>query len=550
VIFYIGRFFSWKKCRCEPLSLLELQMILVTAGEMQAMDRQTIDTHGIPGLELMEKAGCGATRMLLDQFGDQVKAGVGIICGKGNNGGDGFVIARCLAKKGINVTVYLLAETAALKGDAATNLERLVPLDIRVIEIPDEDSFSKTKSSLSGHGLIVDAILGTGLTSDVRGLFKTVIHFINELNRNGVAVFAVDIPSGLNSDTGQPCGTCIRAQGTATFALAKIGHFTYPGAEYTGRLEIIDIGIPGSVVQAVGPKQYLLTSEQIRNCLQPRSPDTHKGRTGHLLVIAGSPGKTGAAAMTAMSAMRAGAGLVTLAIAESLNPILETQVLEVMTAPLPESQNGLIGNSAVKDIRRLEAGKTCLAIGPGIGQTEETRGLVKKIVGRSQVPVVIDADGLNNIAGQTQFLKNLKIPAVLTPHPGEMARLMDISPAEVQQNRLQCARDFAINFKVHLVLKGAATVIAHPDGSAYINPTGNPGMASGGMGDVLTGVLAGFITQGFTPEAAAHAAVYLHGAAADTLAETVGPIGYLAGEVMNAIPAEIKKLMEMQSPPR
>jgi NAD(P)H-hydrate epimerase len=251
-----------------------------------------------------------------------------------------------------------------------------------------------------------------------------------------------------------------------------------------------------------------------------------------------------------MSAMRAGAGLVTLAIAESLNPILETQVLEVMTAPLPESQNGLIGNSAVKDIRRLEAGKTCLAIGPGIGQTEETRVLVKKIVGRSQVPVVIDADGLNNIAGQTQFLKNLKIPAVLTPHPGEMARLMDISPAEVQQNRLQCARDFAINFKVHLVLKGAATVIAHPDGSAYINPTGNPGMASGGMGDVLTGVLAGFITQGFTPEAAAHAAVYLHGAAADTLAETIGPIGYLAGEVMNAIPAEIKKLMEMQSPPR
>jgi NAD(P)H-hydrate epimerase len=306
-------------------------MILVTAGEMQEMDRQTIETHGITGLELMENAGCGATRVLLDQFGDHVKAGVGIICGKGNNGGDGFVIARYLAEKGIDVTVYLLAKTAALKGDAATNLERLVALDIGVIEIPDEDSFSKTKPNLSDCGLLVDAILGTGLTSDVRGLFKTVINFINELNRTGIAVFAVDIPSGLNADTGQPCGTCIRAQGTATFGLAKIGHFTYPGAEYTGTLEVIDIGIPGSVVQAVGPKQYLLTSARIRNYLQPRSADTHKGRTGHLLVIAGSPGKTGAAAMTAMSAMRAGAGLVTLGIAESLNPILETQVLEVMT---------------------------------------------------------------------------------------------------------------------------------------------------------------------------------------------------------------------------
>ena len=519
-------------------------MILVTAAEMQEMDRRTIETHGIPGLELMEKAGQGAARVLLDQFGDRVKAGVGIVCGKGNNGGDGFVIARCLAQKGIDVSVYLLAKTAALKGDAASNCERLVSLDIGIVEIPDEDTFSKFKPSLSNHGLLVDAILGTGLTSDVRGLFKTVINFINALNRTGIAVFAVDIPSGLNADTGQPCGTCIRAQSTATFGLAKIGHFTYPGADYTGSLEIIDIGIPGAAVQAVGPKQYLLTSAQIRTYLQPRSADTHKGRTGHLLVIAGSPGKTGAAAMTAMSAMRAGAGLVTLGIAESLNPILETQVLEVMTAPLPEIQNGALGTSAFENIKKMEAGKTCLAIGPGIGQAGETQSLVNKIIRQSRIPVVIDADGLNNIAGQTQLLKSLKPPTVLTPHPGEMARLIDVTPAEVQQNRLQCAREFATNFKVHIVLKGAATVIAHPDGSAYINPTGNPGMASGGMGDVLTGVLAGFITQGFTPEAAAHASVYLHGAAADTLSKTIGPIGYLAGEVMNAIPGEVKKILE------
>ena len=516
-------------------------MILVTAGEMQEMDRQTIENQGIPGIELMEKAGHGATRALLDQFGDHVKAGVGIICGKGNNGGDGFVIARYLAERGIKVGVYLLAKAATVKGDAAVNLKRLSGLKLTINEIPDEDTFLKTKSRLSRCGLIVDAILGTGLTSEVRGFYKAVINFINSTDS---AVFAVDIPSGLNADTGQPCGTCIRAQGTATFALPKIGHFTHPGAEFTGKLEIIDIGIPPTVVQDVAPKQFLLTPEHIRSYLQPRAADTHKGRTGHLLAVAGSTGKTGAAAMTAVSAMRAGAGLVTLGIAESLNPVLEAQVLEVMTHPLPEYRNGILGDNAFDAIQQLAVGKTCLAIGPGIGQAENTRRLIEKIISKIQIPMVVDADGLNNLAGQCQLLKKLKAKAVLTPHPGEMARLIEATPAEIQQDRLKCAREFAMNFGVHVVLKGAATVIAHPDGSAFINPTGNPGMASGGMGDVLTGALAGFITQGFPPQAAAHTAVYLHGAAADTLASRIGPVGYLAGEVMNAIPAEIKKLME------
>jgi hydroxyethylthiazole kinase-like uncharacterized protein yjeF len=516
-------------------------MILVTAGEMQEMDRQAIETNGIAGLELMESAGRGAASALLDQFADKVQTGIAIVCGKGNNGGDGFVIARYLAEEGFDVTVYLLAQTAAVKGDAAVNLERLASIKIPLIEIPDEDSFLKAKASLTGFGLLVDAILGTGLTSDVRGFFKTVINFINS---SRIPVFAVDIPSGLNSDTGQPCGTCIRANGTATFAFAKIGHYLYPGAEYTGKLKVIDIGIPGAVAQSVAPQQFLLTADKIRDYFQPRSPDTHKGRTGHLLVIAGSSGKTGAAAMTAVSAMRAGAGLVTLGIAQSLNPILETQVLEVMTEPLPESRYGVLGDTALESIRNLAAGKSCLAIGPGIGQNEETRSLIKNVIRQSPIPVVIDADGLNNLAGETRVLKNLKTPVVLTPHPGEMARLIKTTPAQVQKDRLRCARDFATNFGVHVVLKGAATVIAHPDGSAYINSTGNPGMASGGMGDVLTGMLAGFITQGFTPQAAAQAAPYLHGAAADTLAKKIGPIGYLAGDVMNAIPGEIKKLFE------
>ncbi|MGD8962014.1 MAG: NAD(P)H-hydrate dehydratase [Desulfobacterales bacterium] len=515
-------------------------MILVTAAEMQEMDRQAIENHSIPGLELMETAGQGATIVLLSLFADQAEDGISIVCGKGNNGGDGFVIARELAAKDFNATVYLLAKTEAVRGDAAVNLKRLRALNVPIIEVPDEDRFSKIKSDIAHSGLLVDAILGTGLTSDVRGFFKLVIEFIN---RTGIPVFAVDIPSGLNSDTGQPCGTAIQAQGTATFALAKIGHYTYPGAAYTGKLEIIDIGIPEAVVEAVRPKQYLLAADRIGGYFQPRPADMHKGKSGHLMVVAGSTGKTGAAAMTAVSAMRAGAGLVTLGIAESLNPVVEAQVLEVMTAPLSQSRNGILADSALDEVLALADGKSCLAIGPGIGQDAETRSLVEKVISRIDIPMVIDADGLNNIAGQTGLLKKLKAPAVLTPHPGEMARLIETTPAAIQQNRLECARDFATHFGVHLVLKGAASVIAHPDGSVFINPTGNPGMASGGMGDVLTGVLAGFIAQGFSPKEAAHAAVYIHGAAADTLATSMGPFGYLAGDVINAIPGEIKKIL-------
>lgn len=516
-------------------------MYLVTAREMQEMDRLTIESFGIPGRVLMENAGRGAAQFLFDQFAGSMKATVGIMAGKGNNGGDGFVIARYLAQKGVNLTVFLLAESSAVKGDAAANLKLLSPLGIPVIEIPDEDTFSKHKSEMQHYGLWVDAILGTGLQSEVKDYFRDVINFINGLNK---PVFAVDVPSGLNSDTGQLCGACIHAQATATFAFAKTGHMLYPGAMYTGMLKVVDIGIPNHIVQKIRPRQYLLTPDHLRTYFQPRPPDAHKGGSGHLLVVAGSTGKTGAAAMTAMSAMRSGAGLVTLALASSLNPVVESQVLEAMTEPLPEIAEGLLGESAFDDVMDLIAGKKCLAIGPGLGQAEETKNLVCRIIKKSPIPLVVDADGLNNLVGRTQLLSQLKVPVVLTPHPGEMARLINTSVAAVQQDRITTSRDFAVNFKVHVVLKGARTVIAHPDGSTYINPTGNSGMASGGMGDVLTGVIGGLLAQGFSPESAAHAGVYLHGAAADTLAKSIGPFGFLASDVMNAIPGEIRKLTD------
>jgi NAD(P)H-hydrate epimerase len=377
------------------------------------------------------------------------------------------------------------------------------------------------------------------LESEVKGYFREVINFINGLDK---PIFAVDVPSGLNSDTGQLCGACIHARATATFGLAKTGLMIHPGAAHAGKLKIVDIGIPNYIVQKIEPRQFLLTADQVHNHFQPRTADTHKGRTGHLLVVAGSIGKTGAAAMTAMSAMRAGAGLVTLALATSLNQMVESQVLEAMTAPLPEITGGVLGESAFDDVMDLMAGKKCLAIGPGLGQAEETKKLVCRTIKESLIPVVVDADGINNLAGQTNILPQLKVPIILTPHPGEMARLLNTTVASVQQDRINTSREFAVNYKVHVILKGARTVIAHPDGSVYINPSGNSGMASGGMGDVLTGVIAGLVVQGFSPESAAQAGVYLHGAAADTLAETIGPVGFLAGEVMNAIPREIQKL--------
>jgi len=516
-------------------------MYLVTANEMQKMDRSTIESFGLPGRILMENAGRGATQFFLEHFKNAVNKKIGVIAGRGNNGGDGFVIARYLVQRGISVTVYLLTERQKVSGDAAANLKLLPPLEVPVIEIPDAETFSAHKTAMRHVTIWIDAILGTGLKSDVKGFFRDVIDFINQTNK---PVFAVDIPSGLNSDTGRPCGSCVRADATATFAFAKTGHFLFPGADYTGNLKIIDIGIPPHIANDVSPLQYLLTPDLIRAVFHPRPSDAHKGHTGHLLVIAGSPGKTGAAAMTATSAMRSGAGLVTLGIPVSLNPVLETQVMEVMTDPLPETVQGILGEASFNRIMDLLSDKKCLAIGPGIGTAPETKMLFKHLLQENKKPVVIDADGLNILSGHTEILKDLDAPVVLTPHPGEMARLMRTTSADVQKDRIQCARNFAEKFNVHVVLKGARTVVAHPDGRVFINPTGNPGMASGGMGDVLTGVIAGFIAQGHSPELAAHAGVYLHGAAADSLAKNKGPFGYLATDVMNTLPEAIKKLTD------
>ena len=519
-------------------------MNLVTACEMQTMDRLTIESFGIPGIVLMENAGRGATRFFLETVFENKTQQIGVMAGRGNNGGDGYVMARYLAQQGCHVTVFILAQSGRVQGDAAANLKLLAPLGIPIIELPDLNAFENHNATLVKQDIWIDAILGTGLKSDVRGYFKEVIRFINHQKK---PVFAVDIPSGLNSDTGQPCGIAIKAQATATFAFAKTGHLLYPGAAYSGEIGIVEIGIPPHIAAQVAPDvKYvqLLTPDKLRDALPLRRPDAHKGRTGHLLVIAGSTGKTGAAAMTAMSAMRIGAGLVTIGLPEQINPVLEVQAIEAMTAPLPATSDGCLNEQAIEPLLELLIGKQCLAIGPGLGTAPETGRLIRALIRKTRVPVVIDADGLNHLTGHTSLLKELEIPIVLTPHPGEMARLTDLTVTQVQQDRLGCARNFADKFNVHTVLKGARTVIAHPMQGTAINPTGNAGMASGGMGDVLTGCIAGLITQGCSPGAAAQIGTFLHGAAADYLASTIGTYGFLATEVMNTLPLQLDTLRQ------
>jgi ADP-dependent NAD(P)H-hydrate dehydratase / NAD(P)H-hydrate epimerase len=514
-------------------------MFIVTAAQMQEMDRRTIQEFGIPGRVLMECAGRGATRVFLDRLYRQGPGRVGILAGRGNNGGDGFVIARYLAQRDIAVKVFLLADAAAVQGDAAANLQLLAASGTPVIQIPDEQAFAAHLRDLRHQHYWIDALLGTGLKAEVRGFYRRAIEFINASHQ---PVLAVDIPSGLNADTGQPCGTCIRAAATATFGFAKIGHVVYPGAEYCGPVDVIDIGIPPTMAQPAGVRQQLILGTSIQTILGHRAADTHKGGTGHVLVIAGSKGKTGAAGISATSALRAGAGLVTLGVPESLSPILESLFVETMTVPLPDQGTGLLLEEAFDAIVQAAVAKQSLALGPGLGTASHTRNLTARIIREIDLPMVIDADGLNNLAGHMGGLKARKSTTVLTPHPGEMARLTGLSTFEIQKDRLAAARRLAEETRTHVVLKGARTVVADPEGRIWINPTGNPGMAAGGMGDVLTGIIAGLLAQGCPASEACRAGVYLHGMAADILAQRT-PRGFLATEVMDTVPQAIQRVL-------
>ncbi len=520
-------------------------MLLVTARQMQEMDRQAIESFGIPGLVLMENAGRGAFNFLLEKYKDISRQKVAILAGRGNNGGDGFVIARYLMEKGIAVTCFLLSSKDNVQGDAKINMDLAIKLcdryeDSKIIEIPDADTFTNHKRRIVHHDIFIDAILGTGLNSNVRGFFKDVIDLINSSES---PVFSIDIPSGLNSDTGWPLGVAVKADATATFAFAKAGHILYPGNTYTGALKIIDIGIPEFIAKEKNINFSQIEKKEIAALFTPRKFSSHKGSYGHLLVIAGSTGKTGALALCANAAMRCGAGLVSLGIAKSLNKIIEPMVIEPMTIPLTEKVKGYLSENCFDKIQILLKDKQALALGPGIGTAKGTIKLVHKLVAKSKVPLILDADALNCIAQNTEILKTKKVAAILTPHPGEMAKLCNITTAEIQNNRRKTASNFAKKYNCIMILKGAQTIVSFPDGQSRICPTGNPGMASGGMGDVLTGMIAGFCAQGFSSENASLAGVFIHGLCGDILAEDFGEFGFLASDMVKIIPKAIHKYL-------
>jgi NAD(P)H-hydrate epimerase len=407
-------------------------------------------------------------------------------------------------------------------------------MGLQVLEVPDERAWQSHGSLLEQCDYVIDGIFGTGLNAPVRGFYAQVIR---DVNRAKPPVMAVDIPSGLNADTGQIMGDAVKAELTVTFGFPKIGQVLFPGAKIVGRLTRIDIGIPNAAAETVPAGYHLVEPDDFSHLFTGDRPDIHKGNRGHLLVLAGSTGKTGAAAMTAIGALRAGAGLVTVGVPKSLNAILESKLTEAMTAPLPETDEGTLSLAAEKTIQELMEGKTALALGPGLSTHEETTALVRRIVGHCPLPMVIDADGLNALSGHLEALVPAQGRTILTPHPGEMARLSGMSIAEIQADRIGTVVQFVADHGCCLVLKGARSLIAEPGGAVFVNPTGNPALASGGTGDVLTGLVAGFAARGWPPAKAAVCGAYLHGLAADFLSEDLGEFGLLAGELLEVIPS-------------
>lgn len=512
-------------------------MKLVTAEQMRSLDEAAINTHKVPSLELMENAGRSTVEAMLRLYGDPLGKTAPIFVGPGNNGGDGLVIARLLAAELARPVIFLLVEPVKLQGDAAVNLARLKELPVPIINIATEQDLVGAVDELSDCWAAVDALFGTGLTRDISGLFAVAV---NRINSFLCPVVAVDIPSGLNADTGEPLGTCVRADLTVTFGQAKIGQVVHPGREFIGNLEVVDIGIPEKAVAAADLKLEFLNGE-IGGLLPKRSFHAHKGTFGHLLVIAGSLGKTGAAQLCSLGGLRAGTGLVTLCVPYELNQIVQTGLWEAMSVPLQSAAQGILSIEDYTVIAEALNNKQAVTMGPGIGTADETAELILKLYREVSMPMLIDADGLNIIARDSSIIGKAAGPRVLTPHPGEMSRLTGLSTKEIQANRLQVTRDFAQNHRVHLVLKGAETVVCSPEGLQAINSTGNPGMATGGMGDVLSGIIGGFMAQGLSPWQAACLGVYVHGLAADRLAEGMSA-GYLASEVADEVPYAIETL--------
>jgi len=509
-------------------------MKIVTAAEMREIDRATSERYHIPSLTLMENAGTAVADFVLSEYPWARR--IGVICGKGNNGGDGFVAARKLLDSGREVEILLLGEPSELRGDAAEMFSRL-PVPPRLARSSEELNGEPARAAFDGH-LLVDAILGTGFHPPVRGLYAQAIQCLNQAR---APVVAVDLPSGADADVvGEQTGAVARADGIITFTAPRPSHVF--GGLGGRRTRIAPIGSPPAAVVS-SLHLNLITAHEIAPLVGPRPAESNKGSFGHVLVLGGSLGKAGAAAMAGISALRVGAGLSTIATPKSVLPIVAGFHPEVMTEPLEETDAGTISLGALKQLEALTTGKNVLAMGPGISRNPETSEFVRAMVKQWKGMLVVDADGLNAFAGMASELAGNGGSLVITPHPGEMARLTGMTVAAVQRDRINLARSFAHEHNLIVVLKGHRTLVAEPKGEVWVNPTGNPGMATGGTGDILTGMVAGLLAQ--NPQRileAVIAAVFLHGSAGDVAKETLGEHSLVATDVVSGLPEAFRRV--------
>ncbi|MBI4279755.1 MAG: NAD(P)H-hydrate dehydratase [Armatimonadetes bacterium] len=516
-------------------------MRVPSAAQMAALDRRAIEEFGIPGLDLMERAGIAVARLANVMRAGARRGPVIVLAGKGNNGGDGFVAARHLNAGGIETAVWLLGRPEEVKGDARAMLDRMAGAGIALHVVEDA---SDLRDRFASAVLIVDALFGTGFRGPARG---AAAQAIEAANAAGPPILAVDVPSGVDADTGQVEGPCVRAAATVTMALPKVGLLIYPGAEHAGRVYVSDIGFPPAVLDDPAVQTFLVTPDTVRGALPARRPDSHKGHYGRVLVVAGSVGFAGAAALCALGALRMGAGLVHVAVPEPIYSVAASRVPEAMVHPLPW-RDGALAPEAADALRVLLAGADAVAAGPGLGTTAGVVGALRSVLDGTAVPIVLDADALNILATHPDLRAGVRGPLIVTPHPGEMARLLGRDVRAVQRDRLAAVREAARALDAVSVLKGARTVVAAPSGGAWIVPTGNPGMATGGMGDALTGAVAALLGQRLAPAAAAAVGAYLHGLAGDMLQGEIGPAGLLASEVADRLPGALRRARETAPP--
>ncbi|TCO73158.1 NAD(P)H-hydrate dehydratase [Marinisporobacter balticus] len=515
-------------------------MKIVNSDQMKQLDRMVIEQFGIPGVILMEHAGSVVLEEVLKYIEQKENKEVVIVCGLGNNGGDGFVVARQLFNKGIPLKVVIIGNPSDIGGDAKINYDIIHKLKVDIHILIGANNMKKFADAIKGCGIIVDAIFGTGLKREVDGYIQEIINIING---SGKQVIAIDIPSGIGANDGKVYGMAVKANKTVVLELPKICNIHYPGIEYIGEMIIKSIGMPKAVFENIRLNINLITKDMVKEVLPFRKKDSYKGNYGKAYVVAGSTGMTGASILTCEATLRSGAGLLKIPVPQSLNTIMETRLIEAITVPLPEFKKGVVGISDIEKIIKTMEESDVITVGPGSGNSRELEELLRNILEHTSKPIVLDADALNSLAKRKELLELITSQTVMTPHVGEMSRLTDLEIDYIKENRIEVATEFSRKWNTVVVLKGSRTVVAGPNGDIYINETGNPGMATAGSGDVLTGIVTGFIAQGIDPLKAAMAAVYVHGMAGDLVAEKLGEYGLMASDIVKQLPFAIKEII-------